>query len=169
MDFEKYLEAHIKRHPSVMPQDIVKLCYQAAFGAEHLLSDIEAAKSYFMEEYERTPMRDIDLYEPISDDVAIVNIAAWKHAGFPPEKLFEMFCASNSVKENAEAAFAEYIDTADKAVSDAITPFARREWNEYISEYRKNGIRPVHHSSQYRDAENPSYRIVNRKYINEIK
>ena len=52
MSIKNYLTEHIKKHPSLMPQDVVKLCYQAAFGAEHLLSDLSAAKRYFDLEFD---------------------------------------------------------------------------------------------------------------------
>ena len=50
MEFEVYLKQQLALHPSMQPQDVVKLCYQAAHGAEHLLSDIKAAEKYFYQE-----------------------------------------------------------------------------------------------------------------------
>ncbi len=35
MNFEKCLTEHIKSHPALRPQDVIKFCYQATFGAEH--------------------------------------------------------------------------------------------------------------------------------------
>ena len=42
---------------ALQPQDVLKLCYQAAYGAEHLLTDLPAAKRYFEEEYAAVPPR----------------------------------------------------------------------------------------------------------------
>ena len=39
MNFSDHLKKQLSLHPSMQPQDIVKLCYQAAFGAEPLLPD----------------------------------------------------------------------------------------------------------------------------------
>ena len=55
MSIEKYLLEQCAIHPSMQPQDVVKLCYQASFGAEHLLEDFAAAQNYFMEEFEAVP------------------------------------------------------------------------------------------------------------------
>ena len=52
MEFEYYVRQQLERHKSIQPQDIVKLCYQAAYGAEHMLADMEAAKKYFYTEYD---------------------------------------------------------------------------------------------------------------------
>ena len=52
MDFETYLLEQIQMHPALQPQDIWKLCYQAAFGPEHLLNDLQGAREYLEKEYE---------------------------------------------------------------------------------------------------------------------
>ena len=66
MDFETYLLEQIQMHPALQPQDIWKLCYQAACGAEHLLGDLEGAKAYFEEEYNSVLPTNEPLYERIS-------------------------------------------------------------------------------------------------------
>ena len=38
MSIKKYLKEQFVLHPSMMPSDVAKLCYQAAMGAEHLLT-----------------------------------------------------------------------------------------------------------------------------------
>ena len=43
MNFRDCLIAQFAAHPSAAPQDAVKQCYQAAFGAEHLLTDTSLA------------------------------------------------------------------------------------------------------------------------------
>lgn len=35
------LAEQMRIHPSMTPRDIAKLCYQAARGAEHLLTDLD--------------------------------------------------------------------------------------------------------------------------------
>ena len=84
-NFRKYLMEQADRHPSVQPQDIVKMCYQAAYGAEHLLGDLKGARRYLEEEYAATKEGDMELYENISDSVCRINLAAWKCTGMPLE------------------------------------------------------------------------------------
>lgn len=43
MHFKSYLLEQIQMHRAMQPQDIVKLCYQAAYGAEHLIENYSAA------------------------------------------------------------------------------------------------------------------------------
>ena len=49
--FKDYLQEQVCLHPTMQPQDVVKMCYQAAFGAEHLLADKEAAFTWLKREY----------------------------------------------------------------------------------------------------------------------
>jgi hypothetical protein len=78
MSFEAFLREQMKKHPSMQPQDVVKMCYQAAFGAEHLLLDLDVAKSYHEKEYAEVVATKDELYEQISDTVCRINLSAWK-------------------------------------------------------------------------------------------
>ena len=91
MSMTEYLLEQVNRHPSMQAQDMIKLCYQAAHGAEHLLSDLDAAKTYLEKEYYAVEAEDIALYEVISDQICRVNLAAWKARKLPIEWLFYMF------------------------------------------------------------------------------
>ena len=66
--FKKILQKHAKLHPAILPQDIVKLCYQATFGAEHLLLHRDKAFDYFMHEYIATPTESTSAFESISSN-----------------------------------------------------------------------------------------------------
>ena len=103
MDFTTCLREQLRLHPSMQPRDVIKLCYQAARGAEHLLSDTTRARAYFDQEYAVTPADDaLPLFESISEKVARVNIAAWKTANLPAEWLFRMFVHTARVPMGGE-------------------------------------------------------------------
>ena len=166
--FETYFLEQLQIHPSMEPRDVVKLCYQAAFGAEHLLQDMERAKKYLLEEFQAVEARDIPLYEPVSSDICRVNLSAWKFRGLPAEWLFGLFAASPFGGENGKSAFQEYLQAAGKIVKTEAVWFSAEEWEGYLAEYEKNGLSPVHHSQQYREKELPAYRVVSRKYMRLI-
>ena len=165
MDFEKYLLEQIGMHPSVQPRDMVKCCYQAAFGAEHLLQDTAKAEAYLQREYEETTAREVSLYEPISEGICHVNLAAWKYHRLPVQWLFRMFVLSAAEKQAGESRFLEYLHTVEEVLKKADVPFSAAEWQEYLQAYLASGISAVHHSAEYRAAEQPAYRIVNRKWM----
>ncbi|MBQ8640043.1 MAG: hypothetical protein IJ468_12825 [Lachnospiraceae bacterium] len=165
MELKEYLIEQIEKHPAIQPRDVVKLCYQAAFGAEHLLSDIERARTYFYSEYDSVEASDGVLYEEISPEVCRVNLPAWKAGGMPAEWLFRMFAHSASVPHGSRERFLGYLETADEVQRRVETAFSDEEWKEFLEEYKAAGMSAVHHSREYREAEHPSYRIINRKYL----
>lgn len=168
MGIKTYLTEQLKKHPSMQPQDVVKLCYQAAHGAEHLLTDIEKARNYLMKEYSETTPKSGDLYEQISDNVCRVNLSAWKAKDLPIEWLFSMFEASFKVEGDAKEKFAEYLKTAEQMLASVNTEFTVEEWEIYLNEYKKIGMPPVHHSERYRNNERPAYRIVDSRFCKEL-
>lgn len=162
MPFTTYLLEQVKKHPSLQPQDVLKLCYQAAFGAEHLLRDREKAKVYLQQEYDNVIAAERPLFEEISDAIVRVDLSAWKFHGLPADWLFEMLAASPFGAEG-ETAFREYLKQAEDALPQM--PFSPADWQAYLQEYEKTGLAPVHHSEIYRAKENPAYRIVDKKFI----
>ena len=160
MTFTACLQEQLRLHPSAQPRDVIKLCYQAARGAEHLLADTTRARAYFDQEYAATPANPATpLFEPLSADVARVNIAAWKAASLPAEWLFRMFVSTATVAQNGADLLADYIAQADALVGDALPG-----WQEALTAWQEQGCPAVHHSDAYRAHEYPAYRIVNARF-----
>lgn len=159
MDFTTCLLEQLRLHPAMQPQDVIKLCYQAARGAEHLLADMSRARAYFDQEYDSTPAdASLPLFEAISESVARVNIAAWKAAALPADWLFRMFVHTASVPMGGPGLLAQYIGEAANVVSGL---WGSTEWGEVLAAWREADMPAVHHSEAYRAAERPAYRIVN--------
>ena len=168
MDFGFYLKKQIELHPSMQIQDVVKMCYQAAFGAEHLLQDIEQARQYFLLEYETTPTSSsIPLYEPVSEEFCRINLGAWKARNFEPEELFQLFVTSaNSHTQGTRTDLNNCAKSVEKVIAKGLLPFSLEEWREYYVAYKENGMHPVHHSDAYRQAEKPAYRLIRKSLLN---
>lgn len=164
MSFENFLAEQLKRHPSMQPQDIIKMCYQASHGAEHLLKDLSAAREYLQKEYQDVKAEDIALYENISDNVCRINLAAWKFRNLPIEWLFNMFAAAASIGV-ADDLLRQCIANSEKFLETAKIGFTVEMWQNYLSEYKQKGMPAISHTEIYRKAEKPSYRLVNSRYI----
>lgn len=165
MDFKLYLTEQIKKHPSIMPQDIAKACYQAAMGAEHLLSDTTAAKRYFDAEFEATVPRRGELFECLSDDICRVDLGAWKMTGMPREWLFNMFVGTATVPRGGREILEEYLAEAETVLESAYVDFSAEEFHGFLKKYRAAGLPSIHHSEVYRQNESPAYRIVDREFL----
>lgn len=160
MDFNTCLLEQLQRHPAMQPQDVLKLCYQAARGAEHLLADTNRARAYFDQEYAATPADSSQpLFEAISENVARVNIAAWKSLNLPADWLFRMFVHTASIPMSGSELLEQYIIAATAILADTMPG-----WLETIAAWRERGMPAVHHSEEYRTGERPAYRIVNRRF-----
>ena len=179
-------------HPSIMPQDVIKMCFQAAYGAEHLLTDMEKVKGYFMSEYENCEATNAPIYELIAPEVCRVNLTAWKKLNLPPEWLFNLFVTSASVclsdsdslrtvpafpvrvsrpRSDGEKQFSEYIDTWSEfarengqALTFSFENF-QTVFQEYLANCKDGKPQAVHHSQHYRDNEKPAYRVISGAFV----
>lgn len=177
MEFREAFLEQIKNHPAMEAQDAVKLCYQAAFGAEHLLRDKEAAYRYLEQEYEalEADAGFLSLYEQIHPSVCRVNLAAWKREGLPLGWLFCMFVeTAANPPENGQQAFQDCLDTVGQLTREqadaglagkTVVPFTEGQWRDFLSGYPLHHPQAVHHSENYRNRECPAYRLVCSRFI----
>ncbi len=166
--FEDDLRGHIASHPLLQPRDLVKFCYQAAFGAEHMLLDEEKAREFFFREYDSTHNVGTVLFESIGGEYVRVDLAAWKREKRDAEQLFDMFLRSaKSFSNKSDTEMTIRLDAVTKVVSEGATDFSENDWLEYKKEYLAAGIRAVHHSDRYRESYSPAYRVVKAECIGE--
>ena len=156
------LKEQLVLHPSMQPRDVVKLCYQAACGAEHLLSDSEAARVYFEEEFQSVDPADGALFERISDNVCRVNLSVWKQRNLPSDRLFRMF-ARTVFSVGGKQRLMDYLDAAEQVLMTH--SFDMDAWRLFLTQYKEDGMPAVRHSEIYRGAEHPAYRIVDAVYL----
>ena len=151
------------------PQDAVKLAYQAAFGAEHLLADMARARAYYDDEYAKD-LKPAPLMDEIASDVVRVNLANWKEAQLPADWLFDLFVLSSVEKHgNSYELFNSYLHELGEFAKSGALLFSHTDWNKYINEYNINGKpKPVRHSEEYRKKEQPAYRVVSGYFVRLI-
>jgi len=170
----EFIKQQLALHPAIMPQDVLKMCFQAAYGAEHLLTDIEKVKSYFVSEYEKTEPTNEPIMELIAPEVCRVNIGSWKKANLPPEWLFDLFVQSASTHlPDGDKHFFEFINNWSKFAQDngQALAFSFENFCDVINNYNEicNGKpQAVHHSSHYKENEKPAYRVISGAYVRLI-
>lgn len=162
-NLKDYLIEQAQIHPSVRPQDMIKLCRQAAFGAEPVRDEADA-KQLFMKEFTAAsgPSR---LYEKISPGCCRVNLSAWKERGLPPEWLFRMYVSSAAMPSNADAAFQAFLQETDQLCAQGAMPFCYEDWKDAWNAYRNAGGGTICHSDAYKKSERPSYRLVCARFL----
>ena len=156
-------------HVALQPQDALKLAYQAAFGAEHLLSDPGYVRKRLYQELVTCPReQDIPLVEQISPEICRVNLSPWRAARLPEGWLLGLFVHSCKPRKDGEARFYQALEALDQLAAEGALPFPVEVWRQARTDYLSQGIRPVHHSDAYHDAEAPAYRVVEAHYTRLI-
>lgn len=164
MDFRTCFSNQLSLYTPHRPADLVKLCFQAAFGAEHMLRDVEAARKRFLAEYHQAELTTANLYELLSPEFCKISLPAWKTAGLPAEWLFRAFAYSTFMNQDRESRiplFHQYIHEAMELVPEEL----RTETIEFLKEYPVNEPVAIHHSAEYKAANKPSYRLLTSKII----
>jgi hypothetical protein len=161
MDFKDVLKEQSTRYPLLQNADYIKLAYQSAFGAEHLLKDFASAETYFHEEFTQTkPSKTLPLVEDLGGDFLRVNFAPYQANGFFEEDLFELFLRSAQPQKGKEALFNEDIALIEEFLRQEKGEERSRAFQQDYEAYRKDGLHPLHHSEEYRQAYAPHYRLV---------
>ena len=167
MNSVNFIKEQAARHPAMEPVDVIKLCYQEAFGAEHLLQDREAALQYLHQEFDRVqPDGSEPMYELINDSICRVNLRAWKQQGLPVVWLFRMFAETESrSRQEGNALFQNCLKDVESLVDSGTFGFDRAAWESFLKNYPVDCPKAVHHSEAYRQAEKPAYRLVCSRFI----
>ncbi len=160
--FAQCLREQSRIHPSMQARDALKICYQAAFGAEHGVSEPAAARKYLRDELKSLPWRCASrFYEQISPELCRVNLQAWKNRELKWQWLYNMFALAKGTGD-----IAPYLAEVGKLAADGELPFTAEEWETELGAW--DG-KPVSHSESYREAENPAYRIVPMRFVNSLR
>ena len=160
--FSRHLLEQCRLHPSMQPRDALKMCYQAAYGAEHGLSDPAAARKYLRAEFSTLCFQGNErLYELISPALCRINLRAWRRKGLKWQWLYNMFAAAKG-----SGSIEEYFAAVRECAEGEKLPFSLEAWEAELAAW--DG-KPVSHSEEYRAAEEPAYRIAPAKYINALR
>ena len=175
-DVRGFVNRQMQTYPKSRLLDIYKSCFQDYMGAEHLVSDRQRGKAYLDEELNTTSLDDLMLwyYEPCGIDSSYyrVSIRAIKESFVSEDQLLDAFIRSaNSEKRPTVESWSKrwhmIIGTIDQMKLDMPN---YQEDKQFIDSVLSVGKYAISHSSDYREAYYPHYRIVERSiFENEIK
>ncbi len=162
--YKEIVQNHIESHPLLRCQDLIKFCYQGCFGPRHLFKDKKLAYRFFLEEYNEVTPKDGAIIERISEDYIRINFASYKNAGLSPEWLFEMFYYTTVDEQPEKMEIEEAFLLVEEVLGTLEGNISVQKWKEATQKYLEGEILPVHHSNEYKEAEDTHYRIVSDKY-----
>jgi hypothetical protein len=163
-DVKTAVERIMADYPASTLQDIYKSFFQDKFGPEHIISDTIAARKYLLSELNRTDIDSIVVLEPtgIKGNYIRVGLGAIKSGKVDVSAFLSAFIrsanvADKSVVEQWAGEWAEAVEQIDEMNLNLENYEADKE---AISQILQQGRYVMHHSSQYREAYNPHYRII---------
>lgn len=146
----------------LLPQDLIKHCYQAAFGGSHICADIARAKDCFFREFDAvTPSAEEPVTLLAGGHSARLSLAAWKAAGLPAPWLWRIFRLSAAMPQPGEALFFSLLEDADRLARQS----GIEHWADALHAYRADGIHAPSHSETYRLHHRPSYRVISTRFL----
>lgn len=151
-------------YPAATLQDIYKSFFQDKFGPEHIISDTIAAKKYLLSELNRNDVDSVVVLEPtgIKGNYIRVGLGVIKSGEVDVSAFLSAFIrsanvADKSVVEQWAGEWAEAVEVIDEMNLNLDNYEVDKE---AISDVLQQGRYVMHHSSRYRDAYNPHYRII---------
>ena len=174
-DIQSFIRQQMILYPKSHVLDLYKSCFQDYMGAEHLVSDREQVKVYLDEELVTTDIVDLPkwLYEPcgINGRYVRVSLRTVKEGLITEDMLLDAFIRSANIKRPSIKSWSrkwhKIIGTIDKM--NLNLPVYDRE-KQIIDSILSVGKYAISHSSDYREAYHPHYRIVERRiFEDELK
>ena len=174
-DSKSFVSHQMAQYPKSHLLDLYKSCFQDYMGAEHLVSDRERVRTWLDEELNATDINDLPewYYEPcgIKGRYVRVSLRAVREGVITEDMLLDAFIRSANTKRPSVKSWSrrwhKIIGTIDKMGLNL--PDYDRE-KQFIDSLLSVGKYAISHSSDYREAYYPHYRIVERHiFENELK
>jgi hypothetical protein len=163
-DLRRLLQLHLARRRDVQIQDVYKLLYQGVFGAEHILHNVDRARVFLEEEWERTAPNEAEvLTESVSlvGDIIRVNISRCRAEGIHCADLWLVFQSSNEVIGNTGDLRNIWQEFSELSRLELL-PFDHEAVLNFGRQVEQEGFPARHHSEAYRQANRPAYRVVKK-------
>ncbi|MHB1315506.1 MAG: uridine kinase family protein [Christensenellales bacterium] len=161
----------VRRYPRMQVQDMVKLIYQNEFGGGHLIENGTGSLQHLKEEcrhLEAAGAGPSVFYEDIGNGLCRLYLGGLQKLGISLETVNRFFVNTAHTVRGSIERFEEKLDGLRQCCKDGMLPYSIDKLEQYLADYREKGYPPVSHSDAYRAAYSPSYRIVQKQYIDYI-
>lgn len=164
------IERQLATYPKSQLQDIYKAFYQEHFGAEHMITDKEAARNYLDQELATMQDKRDGIYvEPIgmSGDYVRVYLIAVSHKILSSSQLLKAFIESAGDHKSPTISWATKWQAIVEVV-DKVSPGLGSDDERAMLLQASLNNQAVHHSQAYNAAYHPHYRIVTREIFEKM-
>ena len=166
--FHQILARQVSRYPRLEIQDLYKLTYQAAMGAEHAVPDVAAAQDWLERELSQLDAGPQEpIVETISPDgrMARVHLRPYVAAGGDPAALLTAFVRTAHEHRGTWEQLRRYWSYAVRLAAMGGLPFNQTDLLSFWADVEAQGFPVAHHSAGYRAAYKPAYRVIRREFL----
>lgn len=151
--FEEVLHFHLRAYPSMTAQDACKLAYQSEFGPEHLLTDMDAWRTYLRQEWLLAASEGAcKASEPIGNGLCRFHLSGDCDIEHAMPLLEQAMLRTAKNHRGTSAGLEEKL----RVIEASAIPGAKA----YVAQYRAAGCPTLHHSDTFRNAYRPHYRVI---------
>ncbi|MFA6627583.1 MAG: hypothetical protein WCQ80_00995 [Bacilli bacterium] len=137
---------HQKKYPLMEEVDFKKLLFQNEFAGHHMFHNKKEVMTSLNAEIKALNRSYQDLYTPIGNNYVRINIAPYLKFGFSLKYLAQIFYHSAKENNGTMEGYKQSLLDHELSIDD---------------------LENHHHSSTYRLAYDPHYRVVDKKYVTE--
>lgn len=160
-DFSAILNSHAKRYPLMQPQDFGKLLFQSEFGPQHMITSPAQSLRLLQQEWLSLPSQAPSPNpEPISDSLSRFHLSPAYPAEHAAPLLNRLFLQTAEKQQGSQASLQARLQKL------LALPLARQIPNlpQWLADWQSSGCPPVHHSTAFRNAYQPHYRLLRTEY-----
>ncbi len=167
-DIKACLLDHYKRYPRMQIQDAVKMVYQNEFAGGHLINSEEDSLNFLRKEIcslkTYATNSEKPMFESIGNGLYRLHLTGLKDTGINPETANRFFMETANFFHGNIRRFEIKLNVLRQCCMDNELPYTLCELETYLDAYKKTGYPPVSHSTVYREAYSPAYRVVRDAY-----
>jgi hypothetical protein len=166
--FHQILARQVSRYPRLEIQDLYKLTYQAAMGAEHAVPDVAAAQDWLERELSQLGAGP---QEPVVDTIspdghmARLHLRPYVAAGGDPSALLTAFVRTANEHRGTREQLRRYWSYAVHLAVAGELLFNQTDLLIFLADVEAKGFPIVHHSAEYRATYKPAYRVIRREFL----
>jgi len=161
---KRIILTHIKKYPLMQICDAVKLIYQSVLGGGHMVTDKKSSLLRMEEECRGLSAFDGQPFEAIGGGLSRLHLGALRRSGISLETANNMFAATANSVNGTAMQLEKKLKILFDLCEDGTLPFGKEKMQAFLRVYRSQGYPPVSHSSAYKAAYAPAYRVVHETY-----
>jgi hypothetical protein len=164
----RILDYHVTRHPTFAAADLYKLLHQACLGPAHLGRSADSLQ-WLLDEWERVTPAPGHIVEPIDPRGRIVrlNLRPLKDAGGSALAVWRILLACSRETSEGRARLQRLLQASAALAERGVIPLDGREVRQQAALAKESGYPPGRHSPGYLSAEEPAYRVLPVRLLDE--